>query len=173
MTQQFDPNNAQNLVEIEKQFAVRAVEHAQVYWNLLEKVQPKDLRLTRIDDEIFEDLSNRFPELAKEPYEGLIKLDEDWMKSPDGKKRWREFIDSYKDKVKDYNFGSLIRTDCRDEYGETNTIFVTRMQIARNRLGLNDAAHELAIHEAEKERQQKEKEKQEAERTKKGKTKRS
>ncbi|KAL5514721.1 hypothetical protein ACEPAG_2037 [Sanghuangporus baumii] len=178
MTQQFDPNNAQNLVEIEKQFAVRAVEHAQIYWNLLEKVQPKELRLTRIDDEIFEDLSNRFPELVKEPYEGIVKLDEDWMKSPDGKKRWREFIESYKDKVKDYNFGSLIRTDCRDEYGETNTIFVTRMQfcaieIARNRLGLNDAAHELAIREAEKERQQKEKEKQEAERTKKGKTKRS
>jgi hypothetical protein len=30
---------------------------------------------------------------------------------------------SYKDKVKDYNFGSLIRTDARDEYGEKNTIF--------------------------------------------------
>jgi hypothetical protein len=25
--------------------------------------------------------------------------------------------------VKDYNFGSLIRTDARDEYGERNTIF--------------------------------------------------
>jgi len=32
-------------------------------------------------------------------------------------------IYSYKDKVKDYNFGSLIRTDARDEYGESNTIF--------------------------------------------------
>jgi hypothetical protein len=30
---------------------------------------------------------------------------------------------SYKDKVKDYNFGSLIRMDARDEYAETNTIF--------------------------------------------------
>lgn len=45
------------------------------------------------------------------------------MKSPDGKKRWRDFIEQYKEKVKDYNFGSLIRTDCRDEYGEKNTIF--------------------------------------------------
>jgi hypothetical protein len=27
--------------------------------------------------------------------------------------------------VKDFNFGSLIRTDCRDEYGERNTIFGT------------------------------------------------
>ncbi|EJD01794.1 DUF757-domain-containing protein [Fomitiporia mediterranea MF3/22] len=178
MSTQFDPNNAQNLVEIEKQFAVKAVEHAQVYWNLLEKVQPRELRLTKIDDEIFNDLSEKFPELVKEPYDGLIKLNEEWMKSPDGKKRWREFIEAYNDKVKDYNFGSLIRTDCRDEYGEKNTIFVTRMQfcaieIARNRLGLNDAAHELAKREAEKERQLKEKEKQDAEKAKKGKTKRS
>ena len=47
-------------------------------------------------------------------------------------------------------------------------------QIARNRLGLNDAAHQLAIVEAAKERELKEKEKREAEkREKKGKTKRS
>ena len=31
--------------------------------------------------------------------------------------------DRYKEKVKDYNFGSLIRTDSRLEYEETNTIF--------------------------------------------------
>ncbi|KAI5121915.1 hypothetical protein M0805_000244 [Coniferiporia weirii] len=166
MTSTFDPNTAQNLVE--------AVEHAQVYWNLLEKVQPKELRLTKIDDEIFEDLSAKFPELVTAPYERLVKLDEDWMKSNDGKKRWREYVEAYKDKVKDYNFGSLIRMDCRDEYGETNTIFVTRMQfcafeIARNRLGLNDAAHELAIREAEKEKKQKERERLEAEKAKKGK----
>lgn len=36
-----------------------------------------------------------FPELAKEPYENLTKLDEDWMKSADGKERWRKFIISY------------------------------------------------------------------------------
>ena len=29
----------------------------------------------------------------------------------------------YEKKVKDYNFGSLIRTDAREEYGEKNTIF--------------------------------------------------
>ncbi|KAJ2916224.1 hypothetical protein MD484_g4214, partial [Candolleomyces efflorescens] len=30
MAGKFDPNNAQNLIEIEKQFAVKAVEQAQV-----------------------------------------------------------------------------------------------------------------------------------------------
>jgi len=43
----FDPNQAQNLPEIEKQIAVRCVEHAQTYWNLLEKVRGSALRLTK------------------------------------------------------------------------------------------------------------------------------
>lgn len=110
-----------------------------MYWNLLEKVQPKDLRLTRyvlanhksqytltlgrLDDEIFEDLKTTFPELLEPPYKMLIKLDEDWMKSVDGKDRWRKFIGGYEKTVTDYNFGSLIRTDSTNEYGETNTIF--------------------------------------------------
>lgn len=36
-----------------------------------------------------------FPELATEPHEKLRKLDEEWMKSADGKKRWRKFIESW------------------------------------------------------------------------------
>lgn len=155
--QNFDPNKAQNLAEIEKQFAVKAVEHAQTYWNLLEKVNPRDLKLTKQDDEIFEHFKRDFPELFVEPYDKIRKLDEDMMKSKDGKERWRKFIESYKDTIKDYNFGSLIRTDSHGEYSETNTIFTTRIQfyayeIARNRLGLNDKAHELAKAEAEEER---------------------
>lgn len=77
----------------------------------------------RYDDDIFKDFSEKFPELVSPPYDGLIKLNEDMMKSADGKKRWREFIEAYKDKVADYNFGSLIRTNAKDEYAETNTIF--------------------------------------------------
>ncbi|TFK32402.1 polysaccharide biosynthesis-domain-containing protein [Crucibulum laeve] len=171
MTTQFDPNNAQNLLEIEKQFAVKAVEQAQTYWNLLEKVPPKELKLTKIDDEIYDQTMKEFPELAEPPHDKLVKLDENWMKTPEGKERWRKFIESYKEKVKDYNFGSLIRTDARDEYGETNTIFVTRIQfyaieIARNRLGLNEKAHEIAKVEAVKEKAKKEKEAKEKEKEK-------
>ncbi|CAK5278311.1 unnamed protein product [Mycena citricolor] len=159
----FDPNEAQNLIEIEKQFAVKAVEQAQTYWNLLEKVAPRDLKLTKLDDEIFEHTMKTFPELAENGHAKLIQLDEDWMKSASGKERWREFIESYRKKIKDYNFGSLIRTNAKEEYGEKNTIFVTRIQltralqfyafeISRNRLGLNDAAHTLAKEEAAKEK---------------------
>jgi len=153
MAATFDPNTAQNMPEIEKQFAVKAVEHAQTFWRLLEKVPPRQLRLTRLDDEIFDDLIKTFPEFAEPPHDKLVKLDEDWMKSVEGKERWRKFMMTYEKKVTDYNFGSLIRTDGHGEYSESNTIFVTRIQfyaieIARNRLGLNDAAHEIAKAEA-------------------------
>jgi len=167
LTERFDPNNAQNLLEIEKQFAVKAVEHAQTYWNLLEKVPPRVLKLSKLDDEIFEHTMSTFPEFNTEGHEKLVKLDEDWLKREEGKKMWRDFINQYEKKVKDFNFGSLIRTDARLEYSETNTIFVTRMQfyaieIARNRLGLNDGAHEVAKADAEKERLRKEKESESA-----------
>ncbi len=33
-----------------------------------------------------------FPELSENNYEKLIKIDEDWMKSEEGKKRWRNFM---------------------------------------------------------------------------------
>ncbi|KAN0094464.1 Polysaccharide biosynthesis domain containing protein [Tylopilus felleus] len=160
--QRFDPNKAENLVEIEKQFAVKAVEHAQTYWNLLEKIPPRELRLSKLDDEIFEHTMTTFPEFNAEGHEKLLKLDEDWLKSEEGKKKWRDFINQYETKVKDFNFGSLMRTDASKEYTEINTIFVTRMQfyaieIARNRLGLNDKAHELAKVDAEQERVKEEK----------------
>ena len=52
--------------------------------------------------------------------------------------------------------------ECRHEH-------IYPLQIARNRLGHNDTAHELAVQEAEKERQKKEKEERELEKEKKGK----
>ncbi|KIJ94767.1 hypothetical protein K443DRAFT_683507 [Laccaria amethystina LaAM-08-1] len=128
MAGKFDASNAQNLVEIEKQFAVKAVEQAQTYWNLLEIINPRDLKLTKLDDEIYAHTQSSFPELFVPPYDKLIKVDEEWMKSPQGKERWRVFVESYKDKIQEYNFGSLIRTNAEDEYGEANTIFVTRLQ---------------------------------------------
>jgi len=97
-TQNFDPNNAQNLIEIEKQFAVKAVEHAQTYWNLLEKVHPRSLKLTKLDDEIYEHTMSTFPEFNEENHAHLVKLDEDWLKSDIGKKKWREFCQVYEKK---------------------------------------------------------------------------
>ena len=65
---------------------------SQTYWNLLEKIPPKDLKLTKYDDEIYEHTMREFPELAEPPHDKITKLDEDWLKSADGKERWRKFI---------------------------------------------------------------------------------
>lgn len=143
----FDPEKAQNLDDIEKQFAVKAVNQAQTYWGLLEKIPGSKLRLTKLDDEIYEHLLTEFPELKDATK--AVKVDEDEMKSAKNKPRWRKFMNAYENIVDDYNFGTLLRTNCMGEYSELNTIFVPRMQfyafeIYRNKAGLNDWVHEKA-----------------------------
>jgi len=134
----FNAEEADNFEDIEKQFAVKVVQHMSTYWAILEKVPGSSLRLTKIDDEIYEHLKADFPEL-----DVAKPLNEDEMKSKTGKERWRKFMMTYEKKVDDYNFGTMLRVDPKLEYGKDETIFVPRMQfyaieIARNRQGLND-----------------------------------
>jgi len=148
-TRKFDPNAAENHEDIEKQFAVVAVQHAQIYWDILEKVPPGSIRLTKIDDEIYEDFRSNFPELFADGAKGIAVVDEDLMKDAENKVRWRNFIQGYQQRINDFNFGSLLRTNSAGEYSEENTIFVMRLQflafeIARNRLGSNDGVHAKA-----------------------------
>ena len=51
----------------------------------------------RLDDEIYEDFINSFPEYAGKEWDGVIVEDE--IKSAEGKKRWREFMMRYEKKV--------------------------------------------------------------------------
>lgn len=46
--------------------------------------------MTRIDDEVHADLLDKFPEFKFD--DALRNLDEEWMKTREGKTRWREFI---------------------------------------------------------------------------------
>ncbi|MCJ1427960.1 hypothetical protein MMC29_005867 [Sticta canariensis] len=133
-----DPEQAENFEDMEKQFAVKAVRQMTTYWALLEKMRGSKLRLTRIDDEIYEHFKKDFPDF--DPRE---TINEDVMKSKQGKERWRNFLMAYEKKVDDYNFGTILRANPRFEYGEKETIFAVRMQfyaieITRNREGLND-----------------------------------
>ncbi|PWW76694.1 DUF757-domain-containing protein [Tuber magnatum] len=134
----FKAEEAQNLQDIEKQFAVKAVLHAQTYWSILERRAGTDLRLTRMDQEIYDHLLETFPD-----FDPKKQLNEEEMKSKSGKEKWRSFLMKYDKRVEDYNFGTLLRTDAKAEYEKDTTIFVPRMQfyaieIARNRSGLND-----------------------------------
>ena len=88
------------------------------YWAILEKMRGSKLRLTKMDDEIYEHLRREFPEF--DPKE---TIDEDKMKSKEGKERWRNFMMAYEKTVEDYNFGTMLRSNPTSEYGEKETIF--------------------------------------------------
>lgn len=140
MATKFDAEKAENLEDIERQFAVKAVMQAEAYWGLLEKIPGSKLKLTKFDDDIFEQLLEDFPEF-KEP-KNVVEISEEEMKSKTGKERWRKFCEKFNE-IEDYNFGTLLRTKCTEEYSQHGTIFAVRIQfyaieIARNRYGLND-----------------------------------
>lgn len=142
MATKFDAENADNLEDIEKQFAVKAVVQAETYWNLISKIKASSFKLTQHDDDIYETLLEDFPEFKDK--EKVAVINEDEMKSAAGKARWRTFCEKFKE-IDDYNFGTLLRTRADGEYSQENTIFAVRIQfyaieIARNRLGLNDWA---------------------------------
>jgi hypothetical protein len=88
------------------------------YWAILEKVRGSTLRLTKMDDEIYEHLKIDFPD-----FDPAKTIDEDEMKSKTGKERWRKFMMAYEKKVDDYNFGTMMRGDPKWEYGKDETIF--------------------------------------------------
>lgn len=140
----FNAEGAENMEEMEKQFAVKTVQHLETYWAILEKVKGSTLRLTKWDEEIYEHLKEAFPELNP-----AATIDEDEMKSKAGKERWRNFMMVYEKKIEDYNFGTMLRTSAKVAYEQDTTIFVPRMQfyafeIARNKNGLNDWIYEKA-----------------------------
>lgn len=95
----------------------------ETYWNILEKVPGTKLRLTKMDDEIYEHFKKEFPD-----FDAKATINEDEMKSKEGKERWRNFIMAYEKKVEDYNFGTMLRASPDIEYSQTGTIFAVRMQ---------------------------------------------
>ena len=140
MSSRFDAETADNLEEIEKQFAVKAVVQSETYWNLLEKIPGSQLKLTKFDNDIYEQVLNDCPEFKNK--EKVAQIDESEMKSVSGKERWRNFCEKFNE-IEDYNFGTLLRTNSNEEYSQHGTIFVVRIQfyaieILRNRYGLND-----------------------------------
>lgn len=64
------------------------------------------------------------------------------IKCPSAKQKWRTFIEKF-NKLEDYSYGTLIRSDANIDFGPHNSILVVRIQfwaieIARNREGYND-----------------------------------
>ena len=85
----YSKNFADCDTQIEKQWAVKAVEQSDVYWNIITKIKPSLLKLTPIDDEIYESFQQNFPELQGDK---VTTLNENDMKSAKGKEKWRNWI---------------------------------------------------------------------------------
>eukprot|EP00457_Paulinella_chromatophora_P013732 gb/GEZN01014068.1/.p1 GENE.gb/GEZN01014068.1/~~gb/GEZN01014068.1/.p1 ORF type:complete len:188 (-),score=36.36 gb/GEZN01014068.1/:341-904(-) len=129
-----------NNPEIEEAWAEKAGKHAETYHKVLKVMKDKKkVKLTKIDDQIYTHFRKEFPKLKVEHLD--YKKDLQGIKS---KTQWKKFSEVYKDSyVQDYNFGTLIRLNVKEELGAENSAIVYRVQfhaieIARNREGHND-----------------------------------
>ena len=122
---------------VEALWAMKAYEHAEVYFNILCSVDPSQIpRLSPCDDEIYAAFRKEFSDMKVELLDEMRDLKSDTMK-----KRWRAFCEEMKH-VEDYSFATLIRLNSKGEYEEANSVIVTKIQfyaieLARNREGHN------------------------------------
>lgn len=103
---------------------------------LLCSVDPKLLKLTPYDDQIYQTFREDFPDF------NIQTVTEEEIKTPQAKAKWRAFINKF-DKLEDFSYGTLMRSDASIDFGPHNSVLVVRVQflaieIARNREGFND-----------------------------------
>ncbi|XP_008835896.1 protein PBDC1 isoform X2 [Nannospalax galili] len=108
--------------DIEMAWAMKAMQHAEVYYRLISSVDPKFLKLTKVDDQIYTEFRENFGKLK------VDVLDPEELKSESAKEKWRPFCLKFEGIVEDYNYGTLLRLDCSQGYTEENTIFVLRIK---------------------------------------------
>ncbi|NXW25601.1 PBDC1 protein, partial [Circaetus pectoralis] len=84
---------------------------------LISSVDPKFLNLTKVDDQIYSEFRKSFKDLK------IDVLDPEELKSESAKEKWRPFCLRFEGVVEDFNYGTLLRLDCRKGYTEENTIF--------------------------------------------------
>ncbi|XP_035200889.1 protein PBDC1 [Oxyura jamaicensis] len=121
----------------------RGLPSSNTSFRLISSVDPKFLKLTKADEQIYGEFRKTFGELK------IDVLDPEELKSEPAKEKWRPFCMRFEGVVEDFNYGTLLRLDCSKGYTEENTIFATRIQffaieIARNREGCNSAVYNSA-----------------------------
>ncbi|NWR48079.1 PBDC1 protein, partial [Regulus satrapa] len=83
---------------------------------LISSVDPKFLKLTAVDDLIYAEFRGTFRNLR------VDVLDPEELKSEAAKAKWRLFCLRFEGVVEDFNLGTLLRLDARQEYTEENSI---------------------------------------------------
>lgn len=76
--------------DIEKQWAVKSMHHAETYFKLLTAIPGSKLKMTAIDGEIYADFRSEFPDLD------IVNIREmEDFKNEASKAKWRDFINKY------------------------------------------------------------------------------
>lgn len=132
-----------NNQDVELAWAELAGKHAETYFSLISSRDPSTLKLTPLDNEIYEHFRKVFPDI------GVAKIRESQLKSDGAKVLWREFCNSYDKRVENFNMGTLLRLNAAEDYGPDNAVCVPRVQfyaieIARNKEGANMEVYRAA-----------------------------
>ncbi|CAD7690603.1 unnamed protein product [Nyctereutes procyonoides] len=106
-----------NDLDIKMAWAMKAMQHAEVYYKLISSVDPQFLKLTTVDDQIYSEFQKTFEKLR------MDVSDPEELKSESTKEKWRPFCLKFDGVVEDFNCGTLLRLDCYQGYTEENTIF--------------------------------------------------
>ncbi|KAL1378593.1 hypothetical protein pipiens_015491, partial [Culex pipiens pipiens] len=102
---------------VEELWAMKAVEHAEIHFNLLCSVDPRQLHLTPYDNEIYEEFRRNFPDLD------VSVVKEADLKSGEGKAKWRAYVEKF-NRLEDFSYGTLLRADATEEFQPDNAILV-------------------------------------------------
>uniref|UniRef100_A0A2K6TY08 Polysaccharide biosynthesis domain-containing protein n=1 Tax=Saimiri boliviensis boliviensis TaxID=39432 RepID=A0A2K6TY08_SAIBB len=100
--------------DIEMAWAMRAMQHAEVYYKLISSVDPQFLKLTKVDDQIYSEFQKNCEKLK------IDVLDPEELKSESAKEKWRPFCCKFNGIVEDFNYGTLLLRDCSQGYTEEN-----------------------------------------------------
>ena len=106
--------------------------------------KPRDRRFTDSLHAKFINFEPNPPTVTTRKRNGYV-----YIQNKEGKEKWRNWCEQYKERVQDYNFGTLLRLDPTDDYTEKNSCFALRVQflaieIARNKEGKNQKIFEAA-----------------------------
>lgn len=137
---------------IEKAWAIKAFEDAEIHYDIITSVDPKYLKLSCHDDLIYEQFRKNFKDFD------VSNIEEESLKNETAKKEWRQFCNKFEGEIENFNYGCLLRLDTLGEYSETNTTFATKIQflaieIARNREGHNNKLFKSALSKRIEERE--------------------
>nr|CAB3264679.1 protein PBDC1 [Phallusia mammillata] len=134
-----------NSESVEHAWAYKAMGEADTHYNIITSVDPDFLTLSEQDDKIYEEFRSSFPDFD------INMINEDEMKSAEGKKKWRTFCNKF-DSMQNFNYGCLVRINPMEDYNANNCTFATHIQylaieIARNREGITKKLYCKALAE--------------------------